>query len=121
MGNERVKFVLQEGYHIYLKVYDKMIRFHHGHNIKYQGGVGGLSIPLNKAISQWDKAVRADLSVCGHWHQRKDFGNAMVNGSLIGYNAYAVSIKADYEKPQQTFFLLDRDRGKTIVAPILLD
>ena len=42
------------------------------------------------------------------------------NGSLIGYNAYAMSIKADYEKPSQTFFLIHPRYGKTIVAPIEL-
>jgi len=31
-----------------------------------------------------------------------------------------VSIKAGYEPPQQTFFLFDKDRGRTITAPIIL-
>ena len=98
-----------------------MLRFHHGHGMKYGGGVGGIYIPINKAIAQWNKALRADLDVFGHWHQFRDGGNFICNGSIIGYNAYALRIKADYEEPKQAFFLMDKNRGKTIVAPIFVD
>lgn len=120
-GNPRVKFIIQKSYHTFLQVYDLTVRIHHGHNVRYQGGVGGLSIPLNKAISQWNKSRWADIDLLGHWHQFRDFGNAIVNGSLIGFSPYAVAIKADFEPPRQAFFLLDSKRGKTITAPILLD
>lgn len=119
--NKRVKFILQGGYHVYLDVYDKKIRFHHGHDIRYMGGIGGLYIPVNKAIAQWNKGIRADIDVFGHWHQSKMDGHFISNGSLIGYNAYAISIKADYEDPQQIFFLIDKERGRTVIAPILLN
>jgi len=117
----RVKFVISESYHTYLTIYNKTLRFHHGHAIRYNGGIGGIYIPVSKAIAQWNKAKFADLDVFGHWHQQRDGGNFITNGSLIGYNAYALRIKADYEEPKQAFFLIDRDRGKTIVAPILVD
>jgi hypothetical protein len=120
-GEKRVKFVIPTGYHSYLDVYGMKIRFHHGHALKYSGGVGGIYIPVNKAIAQWNKAFKADLDVFGHFHQMRDGGNFICNGSLIGYSSYALSIKADYEKPKQTLFLLDSKRGKTAVWPILLE
>jgi hypothetical protein len=116
----RVKFVIPEGMHSYLDVYGTTIRFQHGHAIKYQGGVGGIYIPVNKAIGQWNKARRADLDVFGHFHQLRDGGNFVCNGSLIGYNAFALSIKADYEQPKQALFLMDKKRGRTCTWPILL-
>lgn len=116
----RVTFIIPEGMHSYVEIYDTMIRFHHGHAIKYQGGVGGIYIPTNKAIAQWNKGRHADLDVFGHFHQLRDGGNFICNGSLIGYNAFALSIKADYEPPKQAFFLVDRDRGRTWNAPILV-
>ena len=64
-SNPRIRFIIPEGYHSYVDVLGTMIRFHHGHSVRYQGGVGGLYIPMNKAIAQWDKAVKADISVCG--------------------------------------------------------
>ena len=100
--NSRVKFQIATGYHSYVTFFDKyVVRFHHGHQINYQGGVGGITIPVNKAIAQWNKARLANLDVFGHFHTKFDGGNFFCNGSLIGYSAYAVSIKASFEKPSQ--------------------
>jgi hypothetical protein len=116
----RVQFVVDDGYHTYLDIYGHTIRFHHGHDIQYQGGVGGIFIPAFKAINQWNKGRWADLDVFGHFHQSKDGGNFLCNGSLIGYNAYALSIKADCEVPSQTLFLIDKKRGRTCTWPVLV-
>jgi hypothetical protein len=120
-GNKRVTFLISPSYHSYVKVYDQVIRFHHGHNIRYQGGVGGVFIPAFKAINQWNKGQRADIDCFGHFHQMRDGGNFLLNGSIVGYNAYALSIKAEFEPPKQTFFLIDKKRGKTVTAPICFD
>lgn len=117
----RVQFVISEGPHSYVQIYDLMVRFQHGHMVKYNGGVGGIYIPVLKAINQWNKARHADLDVFGHFHQLRDGGNFICNGSLIGYNAFALSLKADFEKPKQTLFLIDRKRGRTCLWPILVD
>lgn len=118
-GNKRVEFIISEGAHTYVEVYNYPVRFLHGHDMKYGGGVGGLTVPVNKAIAQWDKARRAYLTCFGHFHQRFDGGNFLANGSMIGYNAFALSIKASAEAPAQQMCLIDRKRGKTVVAPIL--
>lgn len=120
-NEKRVKVAISEGAHSYLDVFGYKVRFLHGHDVKFGGGVGGITIPLNKAISQWDKACPAYITCLGHFHQRLDGGSFMVNGSLIGYNSFALSIKASAEKPVQQFFLIDKDYGKTVVCPILLD
>lgn len=119
--NERVKFIINEGYHTYVKVYDYTLRFSHGHAIKYGGGIGGIFIPVFKAISQWNKGKFANLDLFGHFHQMKDGGNFITNGSLIGYNAFAVKIKADYEKPKQAFLLIDKSRFVICTRSILLN
>jgi hypothetical protein len=116
----RVQFQISEGYHHYINIYDQVIRFHHGHAIKYGGGIGGIFIPTFKAISQWNKGRQADLDVFGHFHQSKDGGNFICNGSLVGYNAFALSIKADYEPPKQTLLLIDKKRKRTCTWPILV-
>lgn len=120
-ADERIRFVLQNGYLGYLKIYGFTMCYHHGHSIKYGGGIGGIFIPAFKAIGQWNKGYRADWHVFGHFHSMKDGGSFLCNGSLIGYNAYALSIKADYEKPKQLFFLVDKLRGRTVSCPIILD
>jgi hypothetical protein len=117
---KRLLFIIPDGYHSYVQVYDQTIRFHHGHAIKYGGGVGGIFIPTFKAISQWSKAKHADLDIFGHFHQMKDGGNFISNGSLIGYNGFALSIKADFETPRQALFLMDKKRGRTCTWPVLV-
>lgn len=119
----RIKFLIAEGLLSYVDVYDKTIRFTHGHTIKFGGGVGGITIPIKKAVSQWNKLKKADITVMGHFHQTFDGGDFMVNGSLIGWNAFGIAIKADYEPPQQTFFLIHNHAGgtKTGVCPIWLN
>lgn len=99
------------------------VRAIHGYELKYGGGVGGITIPVNKAIAQWDKAVRADLTIFGHLHQFFDGGRFLGNGSLIGYNTYAQAIKAEYEEARQAFFTIHARHGglKSVVAPIWLD
>jgi hypothetical protein len=122
-GNPRVKFQIAEGYHSYVTFFEKyVVRFHHGHAIKYQGGVGGISISANKAIAQWNKArPDVNLDVFGHFHTRYDGGSFISNGCLIGYSAYAVSIKGSYEKPSQTFFLINKQYlEKTLTSQIYL-
>lgn len=110
-----------DGYHLFVELYNKMLRVHHGDDLKFQGGVGGITIPVNKAIALWNTAVTADLDVFGHWHQFIQHPKWVCNSSLIGFNAYALSIKAAFEQPSQTYFLYDKKHGRTITAPIFVD
>lgn len=122
IDNKRVKFLISRGYLSYLDINGFVIRFHHGHALRYAGGIGGIFIPAFKAISQWDKARRADLDVFGHFHQVKDGGKFISNGSLVGYNDFALMIKADYEKPKQVFFIVNHEKKeKTTTCPIFLE
>jgi hypothetical protein len=116
-----VECQISNGYHNLLEVYGRHIRFHHGDAIRYGGGIGGITIPVNKAIAQWNKLKTAYLDVFGHWHQEIDGGNFISNGSLIGYNAFALEIKASPETPQQTCFFIEKNRGKTIVCPVFVE
>lgn len=120
-ANHRVKFIIPTSYHSFVDIHGFTVRFSHGHAIRYAGGIGGIFVPTFKAISQWDKARRADLDVFGHFHQVKDGTKFLTNGSLIGWNEFANFIKADFEQPKQVFFLIDHKRKeKTITTPIFL-
>lgn len=117
----RVTFNIASSYHSFVKCYDMNVRVHHGHAIKYHGGVGGPTIAINKAINEWNTARRADLDVFGHLHWYNDADNFVSNGSLIGHAPYTVRIKGKYQKPKQALFLIDKKRGKSISAPIMFD
>ena len=124
-GEPRIQWQIAEGYHTFTRLFDGkyVIRWHHGHAIKYGGGLGGITIPVNKSIANWNQAVRdVNLDVFGHYHQYISTGNFVANGSLIGYNDFAVAIRASYEPPQQAFFLVNkRWKAKTMQTPIFLE
>lgn len=117
-----IEWSIADGYHLLLDVGGRVIRFHHGDNVMYQGGIGGLTIPMEKAIAAWNRGRETApyLDIFGHHHTAMQNPRFISNGSLIGYGPYSLAIKAGYEPPQQTFFLLDRKRGRTGTFPIFL-
>jgi len=117
---KKLTFLIGDGYHTWVNIYKFPCRFHHGHGIRYAGGVGGITIPVNKAIAQWDKIKPAYLDFFGHYHQRIVTRKFCSNGCGIGYNAFALFIKAEPEPPQQNLVIIDRDRGKTKDIPIFV-
>lgn len=123
--NKRVSINVSDHAMVYRRFFERFqMRLIHGYEVKYNGGVGGLTIPLNKAIAQWETTgIHADLTVLGHYHQLFDGGNFIVNGSLIGYNTFAQVIKAKFEEAKQAFWLIHARKGgqKSITAPIWLD
>lgn len=116
--DKRVKFDTTPSPHQYVDVFDFTLHFHHGDSLKYGGGVGGVGIPLLKAIAAWDDVRYAHWHGVGHFHTLRDYGRGFVNGSMIGYGPYSHWIKAAYEPPQQTFFLIDSKRGKCHSTPL---
>ena len=114
-----VEWQIADGYFNLITVYDRLFAIHHGDNVRYEGGIGGLTIPAEKAIASWAKSIPAYLHIFGHHHTAQQTQRWLCNGSLIGYGPYSLSIKAGFEPPQQTFFLLDSKRGRTGTWPIL--
>jgi hypothetical protein len=117
-NEKRIHFEITNSGHQYVRVYDWILHFHHGDDVRYQGGVGGIGIPLLKAVDAWDRIIKAEVHCIGHWHTLRDFGRAVVNGSLIGFAPYSQRIRADFESPQQAMFYVDSKRGKTMLTPL---
>jgi hypothetical protein len=121
---KNVRWQVGTGYLNYVDIDGFLVRFHHGHAIKYGGGIGGITIPTNKAIAAWDAVKRADLTCFGHWHQFQWLraGRYVANGSVIGHSAYATRIKAAYEPPCQACIVIDHGRHEVTKAmPIYCD
>lgn len=114
----RLKFQLPAGLLTHLEIYGRTTRFTHGDAVKYNGGIGGITIPIFKALAGWQSLRHADLTCMGHWHQRYNVPGLIVNGSLIGMSAYSVAIKARFEPPSQEFCMLDPLRFQGASIPL---
>ena len=117
-GHPKIRVIVPQGALTYLDVGPLVMRLTHGDTVGFQGGVGGITIPINKAIAQWNVAKRADLTVMGHWHQYMSLEHLIVNGSLVGYSPYSIQIRAGFEVSRQAFALIDESRGKCCSTPI---
>jgi hypothetical protein len=113
------KWVIEDSYLTYYTVYDFVIRTHHGDTLRYLGGVGGIYPSMLRSYYQWNLTRKADINMMGHFHSYIP-GYNTVNGSLIGYNAFAEAFKFEHQPPIQAYLLLDARRGITIHAPILV-
>ncbi|MFQ5468410.1 MAG: hypothetical protein ACE5DS_09790 [Kiloniellaceae bacterium] len=121
-NRKQFEFVVPEDFCVLLDIQGARVRFHHGDAVRFAGGVGGLTIPLNKARWRWNETPggQADLDVLGHFHQAFDGGSFIVNGSLIGVSGYARK-SFSYQPPEQMGFLVRPEkkgapvgsRGKT--------
>lgn len=112
--NNRVRVLFNKANIVFVEnVFGKTLRFEHGHSIKFGGGIGGITVPIIKAIAKDQVAKKYDWLILGHFHQQFDGGRFIVNGSVIGYDKYAIDHHFEYEEPKQAFFLID-DKGRRI-------
>jgi hypothetical protein len=119
---KNVQWQIGQGYLNIVDLDDFLVRFHHGHAIRFGGGIGGLTIPANKAIANWNIGRRVHLDVFGHWHCFSWLPYRFVaNGCLIGHNAFADRIKAEYQPPSQSLIIVDHEHNRvTKVLPIFV-
>jgi len=62
---KRITFIIPNSDDCYIPVYGYNIRFAHGHQFKYAGGVGGITIPLIKWLNIQNGNIHADYTVVG--------------------------------------------------------
>jgi hypothetical protein len=115
-NDPKIKWKVERGVNNYVDVQGKVLRLTHGDKIKYNGGSGGIVIPAAKAIAGWDRTIRADYTLMGHFHTHEVHPYFTLCGCLIGFNAYALEIKADCSDPSQTLLIFDKKRQKPVLV-----
>jgi len=118
--NKVIRLILPQGDMTYYRVYGRTIRVTHGDNLRYSGGIGGVHIPLRKAIDGWNTQIPASYTYIGHYHQDLTGEDYRMSGSVIGYSEYCIKIKARYNPPSQAFELQHPKYGATARFPIIL-
>ena len=117
----KIRFKVEKGYFNLVECQNRLIRFHHGHSVKFCGGIGGITIPVNKKIARWDVSRKADLDMFGHFHGHLCGDKWFCNGSLIGVTEYSLDLGCSPEKPTQGFVVFDGKYGLRTVAKIISD
>lgn len=120
-NEKRFELIMPFGCDTFLDIYGMTFAFCHGHiGFKYQGGVGGLYVPIRRKILTKFSQRNIHTVCMGHFHTYIQDQLFMVNGSMIGWDDYANGMGLSYEIPKQTFFLIDRKRKcRTVTIPIV--
>lgn len=99
---------------------NKKFLFAHGFQIK-GGGSGticGIYPALNRLSMKLGKTYNQDKIFIGHFHSCTSIPNAVVNGSIIGYNAFALTNGFIYEEPCQYYAVYDKEVGELLERKI---
>lgn len=94
--------------------------FVHGYQIKSSGTntVCGIYPALNRLSMKWDRTFHQDKIYLGHFHSCVSIPTATVNGSIIGFNAFAMSNGFAYEEPAQMYEVYDSEVGLLLTRKI---
>lgn len=129
LGETRLKFSISTGIHNYVALNygvnkrtpnGLLWRLTHGDvGISYRGGVGGISIPVNRQIRVWDEGQKADLTIFGHLHTAEaNLKRYLAVGSLIGVTPNG--LRFGYEPPTQAMLTVEKTKGITGYYPIFV-
>ena len=121
MGLTKFEFIIPESEFAYLDIYGKKILFCHGHQFRSAGGIGGIYPSMFKWYAKLNQTIKIDKAFIGHYHQMIYTKEVCVNGSLKGFDAFAMGHGLPYEVPQQTYVILNEKRGFIFYSPIFAD
>lgn len=125
---KRIFIDVAESFDKEFAIFDTKFLLTHGDRLGVKGGdgiIGNLG-----PIMRGDKKLRDarsvtgqthDITIMGHWHTRMTLPNIFVNGSLVGYNEMAASLRLRFEMPQQLFFMVKPEIGVAETIRILAE
>ena len=118
-----IDFFIPESEVAVIDIADKRFLFIHGFQIKSTGSgtVCGIYPALNRLAMKWDRTFHQDKIYLGHFHTCVSIPNVTVNGSIIGYNSFALTNGFTYEDPAQMYELYDSERGLLLTRKIYCD
>lgn len=116
-----VEWIVEPGYHTYLDINGRWYCGHHGHAIRYKGGVGGIYVPIAQKQMRWNRTKPAYRYMMGHLHQYTPMTDCIVNSSLIGYSEYSIQNGFAYEPPSQSLTIDAASRGAIYTERVFCD
>lgn len=96
-----------------------IIRPTHGDTIRFMGGTGGVSVPLNRKVQRWNEIKSASLTLLGHFHTLIVLTDAIVGPALTGYDPFAFEIGAKPYPPGQMFLVMDKTKKASVLQTVV--
>jgi hypothetical protein len=120
VGLDNIEWIIPRAENLQIDVHGWRLQAQHGTQIKSQGGIGGILVPLTRWAT---RSASANYYLFGHFHTACQFESVIVNGSLIGDSSYstanAMGGKAGKPRPpEQVNFLIDERRGLRRFDPV---
>lgn len=121
--DKRVTFGIPESADAYMQIYDHGHLVTHGDQVSGGGGIGGIYPPIMRMRARKHQRYMAtgksfQTLWLGHWHQYISTPSMIVNGSLKGYDEYALLSGFSFEAPQQALAVVTPERNITFQAPV---
>lgn len=121
--DKRVSFTVPESADAYIRIYDHGHLITHGDQVSGGGGIGGIYPPIMRMRARKHQRYMAtgksfQTLWLGHWHQYISTPSMIVNGSLKGFDEYALLMGFGFEQPQQALAIVTPEKNITIQAPV---
>lgn len=119
-----IEFYIPESELAIVKTDDgKTFIFCHGFQIKGGGSntVCGVYPSLQRLALKWSKTFHQDRIFLGHFHTCVSIPSAVVNGSIIGYNAFSLSNGYEFEVPAQQYIVYQQNMNEILNRRIYCD
>jgi predicted phosphodiesterase len=128
LKDDRFTFFIPDGFDASFKIYNHRYLLTHGDNLGVAGGDGiiGAIGPIMRGsvkVGMQKRRIGIDFDtiVMGHWHQYIALKKIMVNGTLKGYDEYAMMRRFDPEPPCQALWFTHPKYGIGYTVDILLE
>jgi len=121
--DKRISFDIPESADALIKIYGHGHLITHGDQVSGGGGIGGIYPPIMRMRARKQSRYMAtgksfQTLWLGHWHQYISTPSMIVNGSLKGFDEYAMLMGFGHEAPQQALAIITPERNITIQAPV---
>jgi hypothetical protein len=111
--DSRFTFDVPEGTDTYVTAYDTRYLLTHGDQASGGGGIGGIWPPIMRLKARKQANNTFDHMCIGHWHQIVHSQGITVNGSLKGWDEFAMGHNFQAEEAKQAMWITTPERGTT--------
>lgn len=123
--DDRVTFHVSDSFDCPFRVYGTRYLQTHGDQFRGGHGISAELSPLFLGDARKREKMQAvdepyDVMIMGHWHRRILLPGIKANGSLKGFDEYALKGNLKFQMPMQSFWLDTPEHGITFEAPIFV-